>query len=174
MNRLSGAILVCAFTFSSVLARADDGSTKRSSVNDVKDVANPESKQSSSEGPQPNKVAPASYGGLWRAVPEWDSRLILTHHGKTLTATWTKYSTEGPGWTFSVTASQTALNKFEGTLYRERSGNTSAGHTGADYLVVRRQGESLGTARFAFADQYKGSLEYQTTTYQISRLPSTD
>jgi hypothetical protein len=174
MNKLLGAILACTFAVSSLLARADDGSTKPSSGNDVKDAATPESKQPSTERPQPNKVAPANYGGLWRAVPEWDSRLILTHHGKTLTATWTKYSTEGPGWTFSVTASQTAPNTFVGTLYRERSGNTSAGRTGADYLVIRRQGESLGTARFAFADQHKGSVEYQTTTYQISRLPSAD
>jgi hypothetical protein len=137
-------------------------------------------------GVQPDLTKATSYQDLWWAAPaasESGWGVNVTQQGATIFATWFTYdANHNPLW-LSVTAMQTGLNTYSGTLYLTNGPAFTSVHF--DPAKVGRT--AVGTATFTFSDGNNGTFAYnvdlgdgvnkatqaKAITRQVFRAPGT-
>jgi hypothetical protein len=114
-------------------------------------------------GAQSNLALATNASGLWWAAPAgvqsgWG--INFTQQGNIIFATWFTYNFDGKPLWLSVTANNTALGVYSGSLYLTRGPAFNA----VPFLPVHVSEEQVGTAKFIFANGNSGTFSYTVDT----------
>ena len=125
-------------------------------------------------------AAATNYQDLWWASPpgaESGWGINLTEQGSIIFATWFTYDVDGAPLWLSVTANNSGMNVFSGTLYR----TTGPAFNAAPFDPAKVVATPVGTATFTFADgnyatfgyTVNGIAQSKPITRQVFRAPGT-
>ncbi len=107
-------------------------------------------------GPATVTPAAVNYQGMWWNPAESGWGIDFAHQGDVIFATWFTHDANGKAWYMSMTATQTGLSTFSGTLVR----TTGPALDAVPFDPNQVQRTPVGSGTLTFSDANNGTLSY--------------
>ena len=104
-------------------------------------------------------VAVENYEGLWWAAPPGSESgwgINFAHQGDIIFATWFTYDLAGKGWWLTMTAPETLLGTYSGTLYT----TTGPAFNSVPFNPAQVKVTQVGTGTLSFGDENDATFAY--------------